>query len=113
MLQNVFHPLLGADVGVNFCCKNAFVAEHLLHNSQVGAVFNKMGGKGMAEGVRRDFLGNPHKLHLFLDHCKDHHSGKFAATAVEEKGMVGLLGEFGYLLGRLAIGVASTVFPGT
>ena len=113
MLQNVLHPLLGTDVGVDFGGKNAFVAEHLLHNAQVCTVFNQMGCKGMSEGVRRDFLGNPRKLNLFLDHCKDHYSGKFAASSVEEQGVVGLLGKFIQLLGRLALFMTSTVFPGT
>ena len=59
MLQNVFHPLLGADVGINLCSKDAFVAEHLLHYAQVGTVFNQMGCKGVAEGVGRYFLFIP------------------------------------------------------
>ena len=45
MLKDVFHPLLGADVGVNFCCKNAFMAKHLLYYAQIGPVFNQMCGK--------------------------------------------------------------------
>ena len=52
VVKDVFHPLLGADVGVNFGGEDAFVAQHLLHCAKIGTVLHKMGGKGVAEGVR-------------------------------------------------------------
>jgi hypothetical protein len=45
MVKDVLHPLMGGDVGVDFGGEDAFVAEHLLHNAQIGAVFHKVGGK--------------------------------------------------------------------
>ena len=113
MLQNVFHPLLGADVGVDFGCKDAFVAEHLLHYAQVCTVFNQMGCKGVPEGVGGDFFVHSQSLHTLTDHGKDHYPSKLASSPVKEKSMIGFLGEFVHLSGRLAVLVASTVFSGS
>jgi hypothetical protein len=44
------------EMGVDFCGGNAFVPQHFLDNAQIGSAFEKMGGKGVAEGVRTDLL---------------------------------------------------------
>ena len=85
VIQDILHPLLRADVGVNFCGKDAFVPEHLLHNTEVRTIFNQMGCKRMAESMRGDLLGYAGNLRLFPDHGKDHHPAELPAPAVEEE----------------------------
>ncbi len=60
------------DVCVNFCCSDGFVAQHALYGAQVGASFKQVSGKGMAEGVRTDVLGDAGLLCQFLDKVEYH-----------------------------------------
>ena len=85
VIQDILHPLLRADVGVNFCGKDAFVSEHLLHNTEVRTIFNQMGCKRMAESVRGDFFGYAGTLCLSLYHGENHHPAELPAPAVEEE----------------------------
>ena len=39
------------DVGINLGGENGFVTEHFLNGTEVGAHFDEVGGKGVAEGV--------------------------------------------------------------
>ena len=48
----------GGDIGMT---------EHLLHRSEVRTVFQKMGGKGMAQHMRRDVLLDACRLLIMLD----------------------------------------------
>ena len=88
VVKDVLHPLLGADVGIDFGGEDAFVAQHLLHCAKVGAVLHQMGGKGVAEGVWRDVFGDTGSFGRLLYNCKNHHSGKASSAAVEEKGVI-------------------------
>ena len=45
VLQDVLHPLVGGDVGVDFGGEDAFVTKHLLNNAQVSPIFHQMGSK--------------------------------------------------------------------
>ncbi len=40
MAEHFGLPGGGVDVGVNLCCENAFVTEHLLHYTEVSPVFD-------------------------------------------------------------------------
>ena len=58
MLQDRGLPGGGVDVGVDLGGEDEFVAEHFLDDAEVGAVFDEVGGEGVAEGVRGDFLAD-------------------------------------------------------
>ena len=88
VVKDVLHPLVGGDVGVDFGGEDAFVAEHLLYNAEIGTVFHQVGGKGVAQGVRRDCFGNAGSGYLVPDDVEDHHAAQAASPSVEEKGIV-------------------------
>ena len=88
VVQDVFHPLVGGDVGVDFGSEDAFVTKHLLHHAQVRTALYQMGSKGVAEGMRRDIFLYPDRFCLFFYHCKDHYTAQTASSAVEKEGAV-------------------------
>ena len=57
LLDQPSQPLLD-DMGVDLRGRDVGVAEELLHRAQIGAVLQKMAGKGVAEHVRRDACGS-------------------------------------------------------
>ena len=52
MREDGLLPSGGVNVGVNFCGCDALVAKHVLDYTEVCTVFDKMGRKGVTEGVR-------------------------------------------------------------
>src|SRR4051812_43488026 len=52
LIMSLLHPVR-ADMGVNLCCSEPFVTEHLLHTSQVGSAIEKMRCKRMTQLMRR------------------------------------------------------------
>lgn len=60
-------PGAGVDVGIDLGGEDGLVAEHLLDNAEIGAVLNEVGGKGVAESVWRDFLGDAGNEGLLLN----------------------------------------------
>lgn len=49
MMQKYFFAQMRAvQMQIDFGCAYRFVSEHLLYGSEVGASFEKMGGKGMS-----------------------------------------------------------------
>ena len=80
---------IGADVilvqmRVNFCGRDAFMTQHLLHGAQVGASLHQVRGKRMAEGVRTDLLFNTGILGPLLDQHEHHFAREVAAATVQE-----------------------------
>ncbi len=69
-LEGVLQVLL-ADVGVAVGGGDAGVAEHFLDDAQVGAVFEKVGGEGVAERVWRDRPGDAGDLGVAFDAPKN------------------------------------------
>ena len=45
-------------MGVDFCCSRAFVAEEFLYVAQVGAILQKVGGKGVTERMETKLFAN-------------------------------------------------------
>ena len=84
VIKDILHPLLGTDVGVNFCGKDTFVPEHLLHNAEVCTVLNKVGCERVAESMRGDFFGYAGTLCLSLYHGENHYPAELSTPAVEE-----------------------------
>ena len=89
--EDGFLPGGGFDVGVDFGREDALVAEHFLDDAEVGAVFDHVGGKGMAEGVGRDFLVDAGEDGLALDHVENRSAREMAAVFVEENSVVGVV----------------------
>ena len=86
----------GVDVGVDLGGEDGFVAEHFLDDAEVGAVFDEVGGEGVAEGVGGDFLVDACDERLLLDEVEDGHPAERAAVFVEEGDVVeGRLGGCG------------------
>ena len=52
MLQNFLSKGSCIDVGIDFCCTDAFVSQHGLDGTQIGSAFEQRGGNGMSQGVR-------------------------------------------------------------
>ena len=50
--------IVAVEVGVDFGGGDAFVAEHFLHGTEVGAALHEVGGERVAEGVWADGLGD-------------------------------------------------------
>lgn len=45
-----------ADMGINLGARKAFVTEHFLYNTQVGAGIKHVGGEGVAKSMGRYFM---------------------------------------------------------
>ena len=54
-----FAEVFPIQMGVDLGGRNAFVTEHLLDGTKVGAAFDQVGGEGMPESMRRDPLRDP------------------------------------------------------
>lgn len=73
------------DMEIDFCCCDAFVAEHLLDCAQVGTSFEEVGGERVAESVGRDlFVDACPRSEVFYD-IEDHHAAQASSPSVEEK----------------------------
>lgn len=55
--MNFFQPLL-LDMGVDLGGGNVGMTEHHLNSPEIGTIGEKVGGKGMADHVRGNFLGD-------------------------------------------------------
>ena len=55
LLMNLFQTLAG-DMGIDLGGGNIGMAQHDLHGPEIGAMFQEMAGKGMAQGMRCDFF---------------------------------------------------------
>lgn len=70
MHQNIF--LLGVgDVGVDFCCADGAVSQHLLDVADIHILLQQECGKGMAKHVGRDVLAEAGKAGIAADHKAD------------------------------------------
>ena len=88
MLKDVSLPGALVYMSVDFGGEYGLVAQHLLHHPQVSPVFYQMRGKGVAEAVRGDFLGDSGHKGLMLDHFEDRHPAESPAPEVEEDQIV-------------------------
>ena len=62
VLEVLFH-----NVRIDLRGGNVRMAEHFLNGAQIRAVFQQVHGKGMAQRVRRDVLGDAGGLLIMLD----------------------------------------------
>src|SRR5689334_15251930 len=77
--------VLSVEVSIDLCSGNAFMPQHLLDGSQVGAAFYQVGGKRMTKSMWRDILADTGLLHQILQKEKDHYTGKPGAPPVQEQ----------------------------
>lgn len=88
MAQNSILPGPAVYMRIDFRSEYAFVPEHFLHCPEIGPVFDEVGGKGMPERVRGDFLAHPGKRGLFLDHIENCDAAERLAEAVQESHVI-------------------------
>jgi len=91
------------DVGVDLSGGDIGVAEEFLDDSEVGAVFEKVGGEGVAQEVRVDVLVDAGTFGAFFDDLADSVRRKLASTDGEED----LRGGFGFYQGGALAGEVS------
>ena len=66
-----FVQMLVGNVGIDLGSGDVGVAKERLHRAQVGAVFQKVGRKRVADDVRRDFARNASERGIFFDRALD------------------------------------------
>ena len=89
MVLDDFGPQTAAvDVGVDLGCGDALVAQHALNGSQIGAAFQQVSGKGVAEGVRADVLGDAGFFGQFFNQVEDHDTGEPFSSAMAHEHVV-------------------------
>ena len=79
-------------MGVDLSGGDVLVAEHVLDYTEIGAVLYQVGGEGVAEGVRRDFLMDAGKHGLTLHDCEHRDTAERFAKAVQKQGVIKLGG---------------------
>ena len=70
LAMHLFH-LLVCNVRINLRGGDTGVSQHRLHRANVGATHEQVGGKGMAQGVRRDVFGDARLNGIVLDQTLD------------------------------------------
>src|SRR5690554_4251873 len=60
------------------------MAQHLLNGTEVGAIFQQMSGKGMAQGMRSNISLKASLTHIFFQYLPKPLPGQAAAVDVEE-----------------------------
>ena len=73
-----------------------------LHGTQIGAAFQKMRGKGMPEGMRRDLTADARRQRVFLDGFPDVLPREPVAGTVDEK-QTAVGGKFGAAVGDIVL----------
>ena len=85
-------------MSVNLRSQDTFVTKHFLDGTQLGAAFEEVGRKAMAEGVRRDVFVNSRHGGVFFHDEEKILAGERFSVGVEEglaRLFVGLFGEKG------------------
>ncbi len=81
-----FQPLL-IDMGVDLGGGDVCMAEHELHGSQVCAMGQEVGGKGMTQHVRGDGFADSGRPRRLLDDLPEAQSAHGAAPVADKKGI--------------------------
>ena len=66
-----FAQLAIGDMSIDLRGGDAGMSEHGLHRADIGAIYQKIGCKGMAQGMRCDFLGDAGANSVFFYHSFD------------------------------------------
>ena len=81
MFNNFASKHVPVDMCINFGGGDGFMSQHALDGPQVGAAFPQMGGKGVAERVRADILGDAGFLCQLFYHVEHHDTGDILAPS--------------------------------
>jgi len=73
-------------MGIDFCRADAGMAEQFLDDTQVGAIFQQMSGKAMAEHVRSHRARNTGAFHPLLDSEPERHGRERGSSFRQENG---------------------------
>lgn len=57
-LVNDFRKMFSVQMQINFSCRNAFMSQHLLNSPNIGAIFQKVRGKGVSKGMWTNLFVN-------------------------------------------------------
>ena len=63
---------------------DAFVAEHLLHGTEVGTTFDEVRSEGVTEGVRTHCFLDARVFHPLLDEHEDHLASEVRTSSVQK-----------------------------
>lgn len=85
MFQDLLAERLAVDMRIDLGSRDFLVAEHLLDGPQVGAAFQQVRGKRMAEGMWADPFMDTSQGDLLLDDVEDHDPRERGAPAVEKQ----------------------------
>src|ERR1051325_9080078 len=77
--------ILPVHMGVDLRGGEIRMAEHLLHRAEVGATFEEVGGKAVAQGVRRDSLSNSGALRCTLHDTPGTHPREWLAPGIQQQ----------------------------
>src|SRR5579859_6148272 len=81
------HELADGGVGVFLGGGEGLVAEEFLNGAEVGAIGEKMGCKGVAEGVRMQIPIHVDETDVFFDDAADGALRETASGVIEEHGL--------------------------
>ena len=73
-------------MGIDFCGADAGMAEQFLDDPQVGAIFQQMRGKAVAQHVRSHRARNASALHALLDSEPERHGSERRPSPGQENG---------------------------
>ena len=79
MCQNFFLPSGAVDMCVNLRGEDIFMPEHLLHSPEVCTALHQMRSERMPERMRGNFLSNPRRQSLLLDHVENRNTAQLSA----------------------------------
>src|SRR5690554_5408219 len=74
---------------INLSSGNTFMSQHLLNSTQIGSVFQKMGRKGVSEGMGTYSFFNPCSLSQSFHQRENHGPGELAPPSVEKQDIFG------------------------
>ena len=82
--QNFLSEHVTVNFSVYFGGGNLLMSEHHLDGTKVGSSLKKMGGKGVAEGVRTDLFLYACFGTISLDDIEDHDAAELSAKTIEK-----------------------------
>ena len=77
------HPS-AVDMCINLCRSDAFMPQHSLYHTEVRTSFEKVCGKGVAEGMRADVFGQADSFGQDFDDVEDHDAGNVLSFPANE-----------------------------
>lgn len=81
MLQDLFAQVLTVDMGVDLCGGDTLMAKHGLNGAEVGTSLQQVRGKGVAEGMRGNVLGDTCQFSQLLDTDEEGDAAQFRTPA--------------------------------